>query len=132
MNRTRAWNSYWNAFVVTSTWQSFYVNEERFSCVSIVKSKGCVLQSRKHGYLLSLEFAIYLVEPCPGLLALRPSSCISLGSVEEILQVGCFNGGERSYHTTKPNFEKFWESSAYKAAQLARQPSGQLGGTTVL
>jgi len=28
MDRSRALNSYWNALVVTCTWQSFHVNEE--------------------------------------------------------------------------------------------------------
>jgi len=47
MDRTRAWNSYWNALVVTSTWQSFYMNKERFYCVSNVKTKGCMLYSKE-------------------------------------------------------------------------------------
>jgi len=66
VDRTRAGHSYWTALVVTCTWQSFYVNEERFYCLSNVESKGCVLHSKKkHGYLQSLEFAVCQVKPCP-------------------------------------------------------------------
>jgi len=94
MDGTRAWNSYGNALVVTCTWQSFYVNKERFYCVSNVKTKGCVRYSKKNmdiSRVWNSQFASYSpVHDCCRWG--RPPASFSSG-VEKILQLGCFHGG---------------------------------------